>query len=180
MKRNRRPPSDVEEALSSMLWTPYPCTPSVSSDEEIENENSHKCNAKDKDQHLYRNFDRCESSINHNNNKLISSFIPKSCNRINGQLPSYDFIENERHIKHFKELFFGSKNVSQTNVNYDRSSSLTRNSNEIYVIQSSEWNTTSMVQPILDDSSLHQVNKCSTIRSYYLCPLSVKYKGIFI
>lgn len=159
MKRNRRPPSDVEEALSSMLWTPYPCTPSVSSDEEIDNENSHKCNASDKDQHLFT-IDRCKSSTNHNknNNRLISSFIPKSCNPINGQLPSYDFIENERHINNFKELLFGSKNM-----NYDRSSSLTRNSNDIYVIQSSEWNTTSMVQPILDDSSLHQVN-CSTVR----------------
>lgn len=157
MERNRRPPSDVEEALSSMLWTPYPCTPSVSSDEEIDNGNSHKCNAKDKDQHLFV-IDRCENSINHNNNRLRSSFMPKYCNHIKGsELPCYDFVENERHIKKFEQLFFGSKNVPQTNVNYVGSSSLTRNSN-IYVIPSSEWNTTSMFQPILSDSPQHQVN----------------------
>lgn len=33
MERNRRPPG-VEEALSSMLWTPYERTPSVSSEDE--------------------------------------------------------------------------------------------------------------------------------------------------
>lgn len=34
MERNRRPPG-VEEALSSMLWTPYERTPSVSSEDEL-------------------------------------------------------------------------------------------------------------------------------------------------
>lgn len=40
MERNRRPP-DVEEALSSMLWTPYPRTPTDSSDDEDANVPKH-------------------------------------------------------------------------------------------------------------------------------------------
>lgn len=118
MERNRRPP-DVEEALSSMLWTPYERTPIESSDEEETRVPKHGNKSK-------ASTVNCISgntiTTNSNDNNLFATasasaecnlfkpairyqssfvsnygrFMPKSYNSCNRQLPSYEHIEKER------------------------------------------------------------------------------------
>ncbi len=105
MERNRRPPG-VEEALSSMLWTPYERTPTDSSDDEISSPCKtirSKCNNNNEnipysyattDRHLY------PEPIRYSYPGYVP-FMPKAF--ISGQsqaqehLPSYENIESERH-----------------------------------------------------------------------------------
>lgn len=114
MERNRRPP-DVEEALSSMLWTPYHHTDS--SDEEDadvakngnkskastancmsnnnsnnNSDNSYAAPSAMAESNLYKPAIRYQSSFVSNHGR----FMPKSYNSCNRQLPSYEHIEKER------------------------------------------------------------------------------------
>lgn len=113
MERNRRPP-DVEEALSSMLWTPYQHTPIDSSDEDDaagvpKNSNKSKvstvnsiCN--NNIDHLYATASATTESnlfkpaIRYQSSFVSSygHFMPKSYNSCNRQLPSYENVEKER------------------------------------------------------------------------------------
>lgn len=118
MERNRRPP-DVEEALSSMLWTPYQRTPTDSSDEEDANVPKHRNKSKastansisnnNNDNNLYATAAAAASAATIDTNlfkpaiRYQSSFVsnhgrfmPKSYNSCNRQLPSYEHIEKER------------------------------------------------------------------------------------
>ena len=120
MERNRRPP-DVEEALSSMLWTPYQRTSSESSEDDQSPIKTHKTigpggvagNAGNgsagggataaqynntfsnlystTDKHLYPEPIRYTNFVSN-----YSRFFPKSYNNRNQQLPSYENIEKER------------------------------------------------------------------------------------
>lgn len=102
MERNRRPPG-VEEALSSMLWTPYERTPTDSSDDEISSPCKtlrSKCNNNNMnlsysysatDRHLY------PEPIRYSYPGYVP-FMPKAFSgQSQEQLPSYENIENERH-----------------------------------------------------------------------------------
>lgn len=125
MERNRRPP-DVEEALSSMLWTPYERTPIDSSDDEDidasrhghklkvstinclsnnnNNNNSHNTINNENSNNLYATASATtESNLFKPAIRYQSSFVsnygrfmPKSYNSCNRQLPSYEHIEKER------------------------------------------------------------------------------------
>lgn len=100
MERNRRPPC-VEEALSSMLWTPYERTPSVSSEDE--SSPSYKLNRiprkfnlpnglypPSREKHLYPEPIRYSFPS-------YMPFVPKTFNAQSAnELPSYDNIEKER------------------------------------------------------------------------------------
>ena len=134
MERHRRPP-DVEEALSSMLWTPYQRSPSDSSDEEEEQVNDcnlrthhHKNNNKSSsklkskitatdlyaitDQHLYAKPVRRYREGNFASN--YGYFVPKTYNSLHSELPSYDHIEKERN---FGNYFFADFNTNRVNNN---------------------------------------------------------------
>lgn len=111
MERNRRPP-DVEEALSSMLWTPYQRTPIDSSDEEDGPKNCNKSKASNENcnnnmNNLYSattasaHATECnfyKPSIRYHSSFMSNygRFMPKSYNSCNRQLPSYENIEKER------------------------------------------------------------------------------------
>lgn len=123
MERHRRPP-DVEEALSSMLWTPYQCSPSDSSDEETEcnlrarnttaNKLQSKITATDlysiTDQHLYSKPIRYRSNFASN----YGYFVPKTYNSLHCELPSYEHVEKERS---FSRYFFAGFNTSTNHSN---------------------------------------------------------------
>lgn len=91
MERNRRPP-DVEEALSSMLWTPYQRTSTDTSDEDDADTSVDRSNR----------FRKTGISIVSQNVYAptfipsCSQFYPKSFSSSNSQLPSYEHIEKER------------------------------------------------------------------------------------
>lgn len=114
MERNRRPP-DVEEALSSMLWTPYQCNLSDSSDEESDY-NVHASNT-NKFRPKFSNTDLFTITDRHFNIKPVryrsnfplnyGYFVPKTYNSINCELPSYEHVEKERT---FGSYFFSGFN----------------------------------------------------------------------
>lgn len=124
MERNRRPP-DVEEALSSMLWTPYQCSLSDSSDEEESDCNLRtpsttklhtKITATDlysiTDQHLYSKPVRYRGNFESN----YGYFVPKTYNSLNCELPTYEHVEKERT---FSRYFFSGFNRNRvTNANH--------------------------------------------------------------
>ncbi|KAJ6643058.1 hypothetical protein Bhyg_08014, partial [Pseudolycoriella hygida] len=104
MERSRRPPG-VEEALSSMLWTPYERTPTDSSEDEISSPcktNPSKCKNNNMnvsywysstDRHLY------PEPIRYSYPGYVP-FMPKTFSgqgQVQEQLPSYENIENQRH-----------------------------------------------------------------------------------
>lgn len=120
MERNRRPPSDVEEALSSMLWTPYQRTPSNSSSDDDDYYNCSSSHRKSTLERLIQqpnipitaisdvcaNNDENASNKNHqispsplrctNFVSNYGNFFPKSYNNYNRQLPSYEHVQKER------------------------------------------------------------------------------------
>lgn len=126
MERHRRPP-DVEEALSSMLWTPYQRSQSDSSDDEeevndcnlrIAHHNTNKLQTKITatdlyaitDQHLFPKPVRRYRGANFASN--YGYFVPKTYNSLHCELPSYDHIEKERN---FGNYFFAGFNTNRSN-----------------------------------------------------------------
>lgn len=100
MERNRQQPPDVETALSSMLWTPYETTPSMSSEDDdlslsstINNQNSIQMNSNilypymTTEKHLYPQPIRYR----------YSNYFPFLSKQQNHQqnLPSYENFEKE-------------------------------------------------------------------------------------
>lgn len=132
MDRNRRPP-DVEEALSSMLWTPYQCNLSDSSSDEENDFKLHASNTK-KFQPKFSDTDLFAITDRHFNTKPLryrsnlplnyGYFVPKTYNSMNCELPSYEHVEKERS---FGSYFFSgfnrnhSINVNRANNNADDS-----------------------------------------------------------
>lgn len=152
MERNRRPP-DVEEALSSMLWTPYQRTSTDSSeDDETDTKTEHKENSKSKmatndlyataDRHLYPQPIQYQPNFVSN----YGHFFAKSYNSSNRQLPSYDHIEKERTYH------------SLTNGCDDRTGGGPSNSNGIYLIPPYSKCSSNMVHSFTDDFIQYQVN----------------------
>lgn len=136
MERNRRPP-DVDEALSSMLWTPYQRTPSDSSDDEnFEAKTRTKSQMKSRftvpdlysitEQHLYAKPIRYPNSCATTN---YGYFMPKSYNSLNCQLPSYEHIEKERTRRRFSEYFLTSNRMTGENEPIDMGA--TRNNGNV-------------------------------------------------
>lgn len=115
MDRNRRPPG-VEEALSSMLWTPYERTPTDSSEDEpcspFKFGTLNHRPAKRKlsiapteyayrptETHLYPEPIRYGLPTPSTFSTFYTPFLPKTINKQsqNHQLPSYENIEQERY-----------------------------------------------------------------------------------
>lgn len=152
MERHRRPP-DVEEALSSMLWTPYQRSPSDSSDEDEEQVNDcnlrahhHKSNnngstkLKSKitatdlyaitDQHLYaKPVRRCREGNFASN---YGYFVPKTYNGLHSELPSYDHIEKERSLGNYFFAGFNTNRVNNANNSNNIVADNANNNNGIY------------------------------------------------
>lgn len=129
MERNRRPP-DVEEALSSMLWTPYQQTPSDSSDDEnFDTTFKAKSQMKSRftvsnlysitEQHLYakpiRYSNSCTADSTNTTTTNYGHFLPKSYNSLNCELPSYEHIEKERMHRRLSHFFRTSNRLSDSN-----------------------------------------------------------------
>lgn len=159
MERNRRPPG-VEEALSSMLWTPYERTPSVSSEDETPTSSTPlpssmlfkplpsgmaKFNVPPlysspysdaatgpREKHLY------PEPIRYSYPGYVPAFLPKSFNNSHSanQLPSYENIEKER--QHHSLGAIGSTGI--------------------YFIPPFSGYGTSMVNSFTDDFLQYQVN----------------------
>lgn len=114
MERNRRPP-DVEEALSSMLWTPYQRTPTDTSDEDDADTSTDRSQRFRKtgisivSQNVYTPTVSYPSTFIPNCNQ----FYPKSFSSSNSQLPSYEHIEKERSYCNLSNTY---GNRLQTNV----------------------------------------------------------------
>lgn len=139
MERNRRPP-DVEEALSSMLWTPYQRTPTESSDDDTSpmpprRHRPPQTAADDlypaTDRHMYPKPIRYGFVPNY------FQFLPKSYN--SRQLPSYENIEKERGYQSFPAGGPG-----------------------IYLVPSYSKYSSSMVHSFTDDFIHYQVNFVQT------------------
>lgn len=113
MERNRRPPG-VEEALSSMLWTPYERTPSDSSEDEhvspiklrsacdvsrnFKLGHSLDYSVKPSEAHLYPKPIRYGFPVNTANVNLKPWFSHSFNKQVRQhQLPTYEYIEQERH-----------------------------------------------------------------------------------
>lgn len=117
MERNRRPP-DVEEALSSMLWTPYQRTQSDSSDEEnIENSTKTQLKSAITVSDLYSITEQHFKPIRYPKSFAANygNFAPKSYNSLNCQLPSYEHVENERSRRRLSNYFFNGLNSNRMN-----------------------------------------------------------------
>lgn len=164
MERNRRPP-DVEEALSSMLWTPYQRT-SDSSDEEIEynlrpqnttNKLHSKITVTDlysiTDQHLY------SKPVQHRGNfaSNYGYFVPKTYNSLHCELPSYEHIEKERS---FSQYFFNSFNTNRV--------SNANNSNN-FTVDNANNNNNNSYNGICDNNST-RYSGCSGGNNNANCP----------
>lgn len=116
MERNRRPP-DVEEALSSMLWTPYQCNLSDSDEDEDSDYNLHASNTNKFRPPKFSNTDLFAITNRHFNMKPAhyrtnfplnyGYFVPKTYNSMNCELPSYEHVEKERT---FGSYFFSGFN----------------------------------------------------------------------
>lgn len=97
MERNRRPP-DVDEALSSMLWTPYQHTPTDTSDDEDADASAERSDRYRKtgisivSENVYAPAAPYPAALM----PRCHQFFPKSFSSSNSQLPSYEHIEKER------------------------------------------------------------------------------------
>lgn len=146
MERNRRPP-DVEEALSSMLWTPYQRTPTDTSDEDDGDTSTDRTNQR---------FQKTGISIVSQNvytptipypSTFIPSynqFYPKSFSSSNSQLPSYEHIEKER---------------SYCTLSNAYNNRVPTNSNGLCVFPSYSEYSANMVHSFTDDFIQYQVIK---------------------
>ncbi|XP_031617704.1 putative uncharacterized protein DDB_G0286901 [Contarinia nasturtii] len=141
MERHRRPPGDVEEALSSMLWTPYQRSPSDSSDEESEcnlrtQNNTSKLQTKITstdlysitDRHLYSKPVRYRGNFTSN----YGYFVPKTYNSLNCELPSYEHIEKERTFGSYFFSGFNTDRINNANNSNNISFDNANNNNSIY------------------------------------------------
>lgn len=184
MERTRRPPSDVEEALSSMLWTPYQRTPTDSSSDDDDDFTS--CTGHDKSSaeklttskkrisnisDLYAgNITTISDDIIGNTSFFNSNsfqcsnimptygkFLPKSYNNRNLQLPTYEHVEKERGCFNVNGGF-GSRESSNSN-------------RSIYLVPSSYTKCTmtsssTMVHSFTDDFTHYQVTKGSNSKIF--------------
>lgn len=138
MERNRRPP-DVEEALSSMLWTPYPYqySPSESDDDDTECTAStiSKLHTKIVASDLYSitNQQIHSKPVRYRGNfaSNYGYFVPKMYNHLSGELPSYEHIEKERTFSRyfFRNRIANINNSASIGVDTANNNNATCNSN---------------------------------------------------
>lgn len=134
MERNRRPP-DVEEALSSMLWTPYQRSPSDSSDEETESNfrmhGASKLHTKIVNTDLYSITNQQYSKPVRYRGNFTSNygyFVPKTYNSLNCELPTYEHIEKEQSFSSYFFHGFNANRVTNT-ANTSNSTAIDRTTN---------------------------------------------------
>ncbi|XP_055322492.1 dual specificity protein kinase splA [Sitodiplosis mosellana] len=194
MERHRRPP-DVEEALSSMLWTPYQRSPSDSSDEEEEmndcnlrtHNNTSKLQSKITatdlfaitDQHLHSKPVRRYREGNFASN--YGYFVPKTYNSLHSELPSYDHIEKERNFGNYFLAGFNTNRVNNTNnSNNIVADNVNNNNNGIYYNNNNNNNNnigrsgcSSTTTTIANNNASCPSNGIYMIQEQSMCPTSM-------